>query len=78
MDEIAKTSQNYSIDDLKLEMAYALCDELRSAQSLKFQPSLLGMLCTNTFQKLGFDTRVQLNIIYTFVVIVVEKEEAHG
>jgi hypothetical protein len=26
-----------SIDDLKLEMAYALCEELRGAQALKFQ-----------------------------------------
>ena len=34
MDEIAKTTQNNSVDDLKLEMAYALCDELQSAQAL--------------------------------------------
>ena len=43
-----------SIDDLKLEMAYALCEELRSAQALKFQHLFLGMFHTRTFQNLRF------------------------
>ena len=34
MDEIVKTTQNNYVDDLKLEMAYTLCDELQSAQAL--------------------------------------------
>jgi hypothetical protein len=33
---------------------------------------------TKKIQNLGFDTRVELNIIFTFVVVVVENEEAHG
>lgn len=44
-----------SIDNLRLEMSYALCGELQSAQLLKFQAQLLGMFYTRTFQKLNFN-----------------------
>ena len=38
-----------SIDDLKLETAYAHCDEIHSAQLLEFEPSFMGMFYTCTF-----------------------------
>ena len=51
-------------------MAYALCDELRSAQPIEFQPKLFwGMFYTRTFQNLGFDIKIELNIFFTFVVV---------
>ena len=62
-----------SIDDLQLEMAYAFCDELRSAQPLSFQPSFLGTFYTSTFHHLDFDTKVELNMFFTIIVVMVEK-----
>lgn len=47
------------IDDLKSEMARILYDELRSAQSLKFQAPFFGMFYIHTFQILDLDTRVE-------------------
>ena len=57
----------FLFEDLKSKMACALCDELRSAQ-----PPCLDMFYTCTFQILDFDTRVELNIFYTFVLVVLE------
>ena len=62
-----------SISNMKLEMAYALCDEeLQSAETFKFQPLFLGMFYTHTFQYMDFDIRIELNMCFTFVVIVTE------
>ena len=41
-----------------LQMAYAICDILQSAQSLKIQPPLLGKLYTHTFQMLNSNTNI--------------------
>ena len=72
MDEIVKTTQNNYVDDLKLEMAYTLCDELQSAQAL-----FIGHALYKYISKFIFDTRVQLKIIFRLVVVMAEKEEAH-
>ena len=55
--------QTHSIDNLKSEMAYALSDELQSAQSSKFQPLFLSMFYTRTFPSLDFDPRIELNML---------------
>jgi hypothetical protein len=59
-------------------MAYVLHDELRIAQSLKFQPLFMGMFYTHTFQNMDFNTRVELNMFFTFVVVLSEYAEVHG
>ena len=61
---------NNSVDNLKLEMAYVLCDEFRSAQLLMCRPPCLDMFYTHTFQILDFDIRVELSMFFTIVVVV--------
>ena len=46
---ILGSHKDNSIDHLKLEMVYGFCDELQSAQPLKFQPPFLGMFCKHMF-----------------------------
>jgi hypothetical protein len=58
------------IDDLKSEMAYALCDEPHSAQALKFHPLFLGTFYTRIFHSLDVDTRVELNMFFKFVELL--------
>lgn len=48
------------------------CDELQSAQPFKIQPLCLAIFSSHTIQILYFNTRVELNMCFTFVVIVVE------
>lgn len=61
------------IDGLKLGMAYVFCDELQSAPPSKFQPPLLGMFYTRSFQILDYDSRdLGLNMFFTIVVVVAQ------
>lgn len=50
--------QIHFIDNLKSDIS----DELRSAQSSKFQPLCLGMFYTHIFPSIDFDTRIELRI----------------
>ena len=60
-----------TIDGLTLEMTYALCDELQSAQSLNFQPLFHGMVYTCPFRILDLIARVEhaLHICGTMYVV---------
>lgn len=51
-------------------MPYALYDEVHNAQPLKFQPPFLDMFIQVHFKILDFDTRVELGMFFTFVVVV--------
>ena len=69
------TLQNHvhnPIDNLKLGMAYVLCEELQSAQPLEFQTPIYNMFYTLTFHNLKINTRVELNMFFTIVVVVAE------
>ena len=68
------TCLSYSIDDLKSEMVYALCDELQSALPIKFLSLFSSMFYTCTFQNLDFGTRVGLDMFCTFEPVVTELE----
>lgn len=55
-----------------MHMAYAFCDELWSAQQSKYKPPFLGILNMYTFQELHVNNRVELNMMCTNVVVVLE------
>ena len=59
-----------SIDDLKSEMAHILCNELPIAQSSRLQTPFSSMFKILTFHNLDFDTRVELNVFLSLVVLV--------
>jgi len=53
-----------------VHMPYALYDEVHDAHPLKFQPSFLDMFIHVHFKILEFDTKVELSMFFTFVVVV--------
>ena len=61
-----------STNNMKLEIIYVLCDELRSRLTIKPPPMFAGMFYTHTIQILDFDTKIELNTFFTFVAVVME------
>lgn len=47
-------------------------EELQNARSLKFQPLFWGMFFTLTFQNLVLDIWIEINMFFTFAIVVAE------
>lgn len=77
-DRIITYMEPSSIDDLQSKMAQSLCDELQSAQLFKFQTLFMAMFVTHTSPNLDFDTKVEQNTFFTFVLVVAEQVEVEG
>ena len=61
---------NNFIDEQKLEMAYAFHDNLRKSSTIRYSTTVFGYMIYTYILILDFDTRIEMNMFFTFVAVV--------